>query len=51
MSYAPSIRGIKEEGEEFQIVGFEILTALIMKITIFWVMTLLKVKRRFGGTY
>jgi hypothetical protein len=35
-------------------VGFEVLTAVIMKSTIFWDITpcsLLRVNRRFGGTY
>jgi hypothetical protein len=36
------------------IVGFEVLTAVVMKSTIFWVITPcspVKVNRRFGGTY
>jgi hypothetical protein len=35
-------------------VGFEVLTAVVMKSTIFWDMTLcspLKINRRFGRTY
>jgi hypothetical protein len=35
-------------------VGFEVLTAVVMKSTVFWDITLcspLKVNRRFGGTY
>jgi hypothetical protein len=38
---------------EFQYVGFEILTEVVMKSTIFWDITLcstLKKNRRFGGT-
>jgi hypothetical protein len=40
--------------KETRYLGFEILTAVVMKITIFWDITLcspLKVKRRCGGTY
>jgi hypothetical protein len=38
----------------FLLVGFEVLTAVVMKSTIFWDImpcSLLKVNRRFGGTY
>jgi hypothetical protein len=36
------------------LVGFEVLTVVVMKSTIFWdikLCSLLKVNRRFGGTY
>jgi hypothetical protein len=38
----------------FQQVGFEVLTPVVMKSTVFWDITMcspLKVNRRFGGTY
>jgi hypothetical protein len=38
----------------FLLVGFDVLTAVVMKSTIFWDITpcsLLSVNRRFGGTY
>jgi hypothetical protein len=40
--------------ETVRLVGIEVLTAVVMKSTIFWDITpcsLLKVNRRFGGTY
>jgi hypothetical protein len=42
------------ENVEFSVVGFDVFTAVIMKSSVFWDITLcspLKVNRRFGETY
>jgi hypothetical protein len=45
---------LSEPWETYDYVGFEVLTVVVVKSTIFWVIALctpLKVNRRFGGTY
>jgi hypothetical protein len=50
----PSRKSTKNLNQDSQYIGFEVLTAVVMKSTIFWDITPcspLKVNRRFGGTY
>jgi hypothetical protein len=49
-----SYRSVLFLSKHFHCLGYEVLTAVVMKSTIFWEVTwcsLLEIIRRFGGTY